>query len=374
MALSILSSPSNTGSVSNEMLFVINEATKANDEVTYPNYKYVLDIYVASVLVGRMKATPDPVNRFGIFDVSKVLQNYVPGYGLKITTNKEDYDVRLAYQCNLGEEYEDTLYTNLVTDSTRYTFRTYKSRPFNSSVVIANGIASNMPSTVNVYTPSLHKLIPYFSNVSGVVDFEVTYKDKNDNTLSVTTISNSDFVANKIRQYNIVSVPNADYALLTRTDTDALLIRINYSCSKYPSFTLVWLNPFGAYDSQDFWLVSKKTIMIEKKSYQKVPYEINSSGVVSYDSNGGVFYGSKRDFNSVVKTRLTLTSHLLNDAEYTWLGELFVSPDIYIYLAGTGFIPVGLKGEYENRTYMNSRLKPLEFSVEFSDEYNSQLL
>lgn len=371
MALSILSSPSNTSSVSNEMLFVINEATKANDEVTYPNYKYVLDIYVASVLVARMKATPDPTNRFGIFDVSKILQNYVPDYGFKITTNKEDYEVRLAYQCKLGEEYGDTLYTNLVTDSERYTFRTYKARPFTSSAIIANGLASNMPSTVNVYSPSLHKLTPYFSNVSGITDLAITYKDKNDATVSTTTVSNSDFIPNYIRQFNIVNSNSAvTYALLTGIFT----LRINYECSKYPSYTLVWLNPYGAYDSQDFWLVSKKTIMVEKKSYEKVPYEINSSGIVSYNSNGGVFYGSKRDFNSVMKTKLNLTSHLLNDAEYTWLSELFSSPDIYIYLTGSGFVPVSIKSEYEFKTYLNSRLKPLEFSIEFSDEYNAQNL
>jgi hypothetical protein len=371
MALTILSNPSDTCSVSSEMLFIINEDTKANDEVTYPNYKYLLDVYVDAVLVARMLATPDPVNRFGIFDISKVLQDYVPAYGFDITTNKVDYDVRVAYTCKLGEEYSDTRYTNLVTDSERYAFRTYKARPFTSSAIIANGLASNMPSTVNVYTPSLYKIIPYFSNVSGVTDLTITYKDKNDATLSTDTVSNSDFTANKIRQFNVTnSNSQTSYALLT----GPFSLRINYECSKFDSFTLVWLNPFGAYDSQDFWLVSKKSIVVEKKTYQKLPYQINVSGEVSYNDNGGVFYGSKRDFNSIVKTKMNLTSHLLNEDEYTWLSELFVSPEIYIYLAGTGFVPVSLKGEYEYRNYMNSRLKPLEFAVEFSDDYNSQLL
>lgn len=371
MALTILSNPGNTVSVSSEMLFVINEATKANDEVTYPNYKYVLDIYVSAVLVARMKAQPDPVNRFGIFDVSKILQNYAPDYGLDVSTNKVDYDVRLAYTCKLGEEYSDTLYTNLVTDSERYTFRTYKPRPFTSSAVISNGLASNMPATVNVYTPSIYKLIPHFSNVTGVTDLTVTYKDKNGSTLSTATFANSDFVANKVRQYNVVnSNSQTAYALLT----GPFNLRINYECSKYESFTLVWLNPYGAYDSQDFWLVSRKSIQVEKKSFGQLPYKISAEGEVSYSQNSGTFYGSKKDFNSTVKTQLSLTSHLLNEDEYTWLGEMFVSPEIYIYLTGIGFIPVSIKGTYEYRNYLNSRMKPLDFQVEFSDDYNAQNL
>lgn len=370
MALTILSYPSNTGSVSSEMLFVINEATKANNPTTYPNYRYVLDIYVASTLIARMKATPDPTNKFGIFDVSEVLKNYVPAYGFKISTNKVDYDVRLAYQCKLGEEYSDTLYTNLVTDSERYTFRSYRARPFSSSAIIANGLATNSPATVNCYSPSVYKMIPYFSNVSGVTDLTVTYKDKNGTTLSTATFTNSDFVANKIRQFNVVnSNSNTDHALLT----GPFSMRINYKCSKYPNFTLVWLNPYGAYDSHDFWLVSKKTISVEKKSFAKTHYQINASGEASYSDNGSVYYGGKRDFSSVAKQRLNLTSDILTDAEYTWLAEMFVSPDVYIYLNGTGFIPVSVKGEYEVRTYLNSGLKPLEFSVEY-DEYNAQLL
>lgn len=371
MALSILSNPSNTVSVSSEMLFVINEATKANDEVTYPNYKYVLDIYVDAVLVARMKAQPDPVNRFGIFDVSKILQNYVPAYGFKITTDKEDYNVRLAYTCKLGEEYSDTLYTNLVTDSERYTFRTYKNRPFSSSSIIANGLASNMPSTVNVYTPSIYKIIPHFSNVTGVTDLTVTYKNAAGTTLNTATFTNSDFTANTIRQYNVLnSDDDVAYALLT----GPFSLRLNYECSKYESFTLVWLNPYGAYDSQDFWLVSRKSIQVEKKSFGQLPYQIDPSGLVSYNDNGNVFYGSKRDFNSTVKTQLSLNSHLLNEDEYTWLGEMFVSPEIYIYLTGIGFIPVSVKGSYEYRNYLNSRMKPLDFTVEFSDDYNAQNL
>jgi hypothetical protein len=368
MALTVLTSPSNTSSVSSEMIFVIEEATKANDPTNYPNYKYVLDIYVSSTLVRRLRVPPD-LNGLGVFDVSAILQSYVSEYAFDITTDIVDYDIRLAYQCKLGEEYGDTLYLNLVTDSERYTFKTYKQRPFTNSNVIANGLASNMPSILTSYTPSLHNIIPYFSNVTGVPNLVVTYKDVNGSTINTTTFDNSTFVANKLRQFNVLNSSTVtDHALFTGPFT----LRINYVCTKYTPYTLVWLNPFGGYESQQFGLVSKKTLSPEKKTYSQKQYRISDAGVLSYSDAGSVLYGGKKGFATIVKTRLKLTSHLLTDAEYTWLADLFISPQVYIYTS-VGFTPVIIKGDYEYRNYLNSKLTPLEFEVEFED-YNSQIL
>lgn len=371
MALSILSYPSNTSSVTNEMLFVINEATKANDEVTYPDYKYVLDVYVDSTIVARIKVNPDPVNRFGIFNISDILRDYVPSYGFDISSDKVDYDVRLAYQVKLGEEYDGTTYTNQVTDSERYCFRSYAARPYLSSAVLANGLASNMPSTINsLGYPVTHNIFPYFSNVSGVTDLSVTYKNDAGETVDSGSFGNSDFVANKIRQFNVQSsVLDASYALLT----GPFSLRINYICSKYPVHTLAWLNPYGGYESQTFGLVSKKSIETEKKSFEKLNYQIDASGVITY-ANGTVFYGGKRDYNKRVKTKYSFTSHLLNEDEYSWLADMFISPEVYLYYNGF-WIPVSIeRNNYDYNTYQNSKLTPLQFDVEFSDQYNSQYL
>jgi hypothetical protein len=385
MALSILSTPSDTSSVSNEMLFVINEATKANDDVTYPNYKYILDLYVDGVLVQRFRANPDPVNRLGVFDVSRVLQAYVPEYQLSVLSDIVDYDVMLSYTVKLGEEYSDTQYLSLVTDSERTCFRTYKQRPYSSTGMVTNGLASNMPPIVTTQAEPgdtvPYQLIPYFSNVSGVTDLTATYYNSAGVVLNSATYDNTDFVANKIRQYNIEN-DTAAYCILTGPFT----LRINYECTKYPVFTLAWLNPFGGYESQTFSKVSKKNIEVNRKSYQQLDYKINASGVVSYADNN-VFYGRKKDYNSHVKTRIQLKSHLLNASEYTWLADLFISPQVYLYIttaqtAGSLPVPVPVSwvpvhitaNNYEYRTYLNSKLTQLEFEIELSNDFNSQFL
>lgn len=388
MALTILTAPGNNSSVSNEMLFVIQEATKAVDPVTYPNYKYVLDIYVDGDLKARLRVPPDPTYSFGKFDVSVILRDYVPAYGLKAnySNTTETYDINVAYTVKLGEEYGDTLYTNLVTDSERTAYKTYAPRPFLSSDILANatnGMASNMPLLMTGYKDEKWKIIPAFSNATGVVfTYGVIGSDGG-------LISDDDIVysgQSNINQFNVgfqkvaanlaLSQSQIDNSAQVAFDLDALgSYVINLICSKHPIITLAWLNPYGGYESQSFGLVSKKTNQTMRKDFAQLPYQINASGEVSYDSNG-VMYGSKRGYASMVKTILSLTSHLLTDSEYTWLADMFNSPDVYFYSATLDrWVPCTIAdSNYEYRTYMNSRLTPLQFTVQFSDDYNAQYL
>lgn len=393
MALTILTSPGNGSSVSNEMLFVIQESTKANDPVTYPNYKYVLDIYVDGTLVARQKATPDPINYLGVFDVSVILRDYVPDYGLKATyTNStEEYDIKVAYTVKLGEEYDDTLYTNLVTDSERTAYKTYARRPFTSSDIITarmDKAASNIPerfdSELTGYKDDKWFIVPYINNVSGTAINYAFYDEQNVQVGSSgqTTLSTPSYIL----QSNL-SFPKLTTALgLSQAQKDSIValffdtnttqqFKVSYKCSKHTPIIIAWLNPYGGYESYSFGLVNKKTTEISRKDFAQLNYRINASGVVSYDADG-VMYGSKKGYGANVKTALKLTSHLLTEQEYNWLADLFNSPDVYIYNSTLDkFVPVTItETNYEFRTYMNSKLTPLEFSVQFSDDYNSQFL
>lgn len=379
MALVIKSAPGNDSSLANEMLFVIHEATKTADPITYPDYRYVLDVYVDSVFVGRQKVRPRPDNKMGVFDISVILRNYVT-YGLNISSELVDYTLKLNYQIKLGEEYGDTLYTNLVTDIAREAVKTYGVRPFTTSAILSNGLASNMPATVNYHRDQLIHLLPYYSNVSGITNIDQKFYDSGNNLLQTDTINNSTYAARTIRQANILSglsgpVPpeSATYALITGAGIN---LQVNYLCeSKFDALTLAWLNPFGGYESQSFGLVSKKSIEIERKDYKQQNYNINASGEVSYDANN-VYYGGKKGYATTAKIKMMLTSHLLSDDEYQWLADLFMSPDVYLYDAEQAkFHPVTIaETNYEYRTYKNSRLTTLQFTVEYSDQYNAQYL
>lgn len=104
MAITILTQPQNKSSLNNEMIYVVFEADKATDPVTYVDYKYICSVFVSAVLAGRIKATPDPVNYYGVFNVSDILRSYV-SYGLNASAAVVDYDASVTYQVVFSEEY-----------------------------------------------------------------------------------------------------------------------------------------------------------------------------------------------------------------------------------------------------------------------------
>lgn len=381
MAYSLLRSQSDLSSVTNEMIFVVKETVKSIDPVTYPDYKYIAEVFVNSVRVGKLKAFPDPDYNYGVFDVSTILRDFVPEYGLDLSSDTVDYDVRLSYQIKFGEEYGGVEYLDVLTDSTRTCMRSYEVAPYSDTQIYpAAGLASNMPSqrtafhspgkTSNTFE---YFLIPYYSNVTGITNLTATYKDKTGTTLNSATYDNSTYPAYKVRQ---VYIGNADDDTKTIVISGNVSFTINVECTKHPVFTVVWLNKFGAYDSQHFAMVSQRSVDIDRKTYEKKKYQIDNSGALTYSANQ-VYYGGKRTFAASAKQRYKLTSHILSDDEYAWLEELLTSTDVYIYAVGfSAFIPAVItNSNYDKKTYLNSRLdKILTLEIEYASPYNSQFL
>ena len=387
MALSLLTYPGDYSAVTNEMLFVVSEPTKTADPTTYPNYKYVLDVYVGSDLVGRLKANPDPTNLLGIFDVSRILRYYVPEYRLKANYSNasETYDIDLSYHVEVGEEYGDTTYTNIITDSTRTCYKTYSERPYLSTDVITSkygGPLSVMPTDLVGFKDDKFFIVPFIDNTTGAA---ISYNfDDGVNiigsggsiTYSTTDVLQTNMSFQKLAA--AVGLTPTEMTQVSRLQFDydtGTSYTVNYGCSRFPSTVIAWLNPYGAYESYSFGLVSKKTKEISRKEFAQLPYQINASGVVSYDADG-VLYGSRKTYNTVSEVKLNLNSHLLSDDEYTWLADLFSSSDVYMFdTVLDRFVPVTITDtNYEYRTYLNSRLTPLSFTIQFTDTFNSQYL
>lgn len=395
MAITIQDFPSNTVSVNDEMIFVVYEAVKVNDEVTYPDYRYVLDLYVDDVFAARIKARPDPEFRMGIFNVATILRSYVEYvFKANYANYTETLTAKVSYKVKLGEEYGDTTYTNLTVDSSaRYAFKSYAVRPFDdSSVVVNNELQSNIPKATvgkiytypstkwlftNVYNDTYtaggfpHNIILYNASggIQGVVNKTTSPTPATDGQFLQMNDSLAAFLARgEINQTAFNNTVKYRIAWAT-CDIDVYLL-----CEgKYNPVTLAWLNPYGVYDCYDFGLVSKKQVELKRRDFAQLNYRINVSGVMSY-SNEGVFYGSRRGYATDVKTTLKLTSHLLSAEEYTWLADLFISPDVLMYdEVREKFHPVVIsETNYEFRNYSNSKLLPLEFNVQFSDNYNAQ--
>ena len=363
MAIAIITTPPAAASAAAQCLITVFEPTKAIDPVTYTNYKYVADVYIASVLVARLKAFPDPARSAGVFDIGPIIRSYfTSNFNPATTLTGNQYVPYVAAQVKFGEEYGGTLYSNLTVDSSRNYYDTYKAGPYVSSAIATPGtFATSRPLFTEVDENSIYALVPYQANASGTLNYTL------DGVVSGVTVTNPSGIVH----FNL-SKANTGQAVASTLVVSGQTIIVQYKCNpKSTAQTLAFLNKYGGYDTFDFRAASTESIDIERKEYTQESYTLGASGVVSY-ANGAVFTGGRKTFASRQKQKLKLKSDWLNDTAYTWLAELVSSTEVYLYRYGY-FAPVVItQTNYDYRKQVNQRLTILEIDIEISGDYNSQ--
>lgn len=404
MAITIQHNPGLRFSVHGDVIFTVVDIVKASDPVTYPDYRYVADIYIGTTMVARLKAYPNPDTKIGIFNIGNILRSYqaaifnpVPGLRSQQMGNGE---FSLIATVKFGEEYSFTLFTNLTVDSARtyyghYNGRLigqltnlsdYEDRPLTNrtshTVVISGSIGST------VYTGNNNNFVPFFPSTAGNVTLRIKVFTDAGVELSSNDQVYTPSAGEVLQQYNL-SPANINAAFPGAIDfnvakyytvsflTAALVLdrvlKFNLICEpRYEVFTIHFLNKYGGFESRDFTKVSRKTIDIEKSEFGKLGYTMDSSGVVSYASSGNVYNETRSVFSSQYKEKLTLNSDILTDDEYTWLGDLFLSPMVFVEQDGY-FLPcIITANNYEFRKAINDQLTSLQIDIEFGEQFNAQ--
>lgn len=386
MALTILNAPVTYASSSNDNFFLVYEPIKAIDPVTYPNYSYVADIYVDGDFVARLKSNPDPINKFGLFNISSYVRSYISDINttrVQQQVSLDDTPVRISYQVKFGEEYSDTTYINLVTDSARYMYNSYSNIPYTSNACVnnvLNKVASNRPLKITIDDSSdiSAHLFPVYISSTGISSAQLKAYSNGSIIASGTYTLTKD--EDNIQNFNLSRYGiNADL-LLDETDNveyitfkvNNVTYQINYDCHpKYESKTISFLNKYGAYESFDFMLVNKKSIEIERKNYMASPYVMAASSI-SYVQSGNYVGGNKTYYTSS-KQKLKLTTDYISDDEYIWLGEMLMSTDVKILEKETGYwIPIQITNtNYEYKQFVSDSLSTIQLEVEYAP-LNSQ--
>lgn len=394
MALTIQYNPGTYFSVHGDLIFTVLESVKANDPSTYPDYKYICDVYIGTTLVVRLKSVPRPDNKVGIFNVANIVRNYVAA-----TFNPTASQLRaqqlgseeffIDATMKFGEEYDFTLYTNITVDTVRYYYNHYNGRLLGQNTSLSNYLdkaLSVRPTATPVYRGANFCFVPYLPTDTDNVT--VTIKSYNGATLLNTqTQSIGPSNANTLQQYNVApGVLNAlwpgfitdgvDYytvEFVTPNASPDSLYRFNLVCEpKYEVFAIHFMNRFGGFETREFTKVSRKVIDIDKAEYGKLAYTMDASGVISYKNSNNVYNETKAVYASQYKEKMTLNTDILTDQEYTWLGDLMLSPMLYIEMGGY-FIPCAIKGDnYEYRKAINDKLTNLTINVEFGEQFNAQ--
>jgi hypothetical protein len=361
------------------------------------DFKYVFDVFVNGVQLVRTKVFPEPSNGRGYFDAMPVVSNEITyGWfnpvsindGMKLTQNNTL--IEKIYQIRVGEDYSGTTYLNLASGNVtayNYSAPLFKRRQINIGQKLNNWL-TNRPLRIKAKTTD-KIFIPLFAQGS---DFNPTFKSYNANNQLIGTVTDSiyfqsaeynqlDIGLQAIKKYfnyngitDILTSATAYYTIqFERSDQGWLsdLLRVDIDCNPmYTPINLYFINAFGMFDTARFNLASRLTMDVERKTFQQRDYTFNNSSVDYYDSNN-VYNESKINYGSKSNFAYKLTMDFPSDAEYQWLAELIVSPQIYAEIDGN-YYPVTIKNNnYEFSTYTNNKLKALEIDIEMNQtRYN----
>jgi len=387
MALTIQYNPGTYFSTQGDLIFTVVDIVKASDPVTYPDYKYIADIYIGATLVARLKAVPRPDNKIGIFNIANIVRNYITvafnpaNTYLAQTMGLAEFNIEVTVK--FGEEYGFTTYTNITVDSARMYFNFYNGRllgTLTNLAAYAGKPATVRPYTTPVYNLAAHCYIPFFN--TGTASLTVTATSYTAAGVSIATASvvTNPTADNTMYLFDVSpTVLNAVTAGFTNGAAYYIVAfggnnyRFNISAECiYETFTMHFLNRFGGFESRDFTKVSRKVLDIEKHDFGKLGYDMDSSGVITYKNANGVYNETRSVYSSQYKEKLTLNTDLLTDAEYTWMADLILSPMVFIEMSGY-FLPVTLSGNnYEFKKYINDDLTNLTINLEFGEQFNAQ--
>jgi hypothetical protein len=388
MAIVINSNPGTYYSANEDLLFTVFEATKAIDPVTYPDYKYICDIYINSVAVASLVSYPNPTNYRGFFNIGPVVRAYIaaafnPSSGLR-PQEFGSGEFYIDVQCKFGEDYGGTTYTNVTTDSSRTYYGHYNNRLIGVLTNLSaktDKAATNRPVVNYIELTGEEAFIPYLPSTTGSITVEVKSYNYSNTLVATNSTTFSPSTANSLQQFN--ASPTAINSVWAGMITDYIkyytykinnsLFQFNIDCNAiFTTYVLHFLNQYGGFESFAFRFVSRKNIDLTRSGFQKLPYSMDASGNISYKSSNGVYNQQEANFATTWKEKLQLTSGMLTDDQYTWLGDLVISPVVYL-ASGAYFIPVTITANtYEYRKFVNDKLKAFEITVQYGDVLNAQ--
>lgn len=383
MAYTITAVPAAYSSVHDDLVYTVAYPDHTSDPVTYPNYKFIGDVYVGATLVARIKKVPDPITAIGIFNVGQIVRNYLatvfnPGSGI-VCQQMGDGIFSVQVTMKFGEEYSFSDFTGLLVDSARVFFNNYNGRligPTSSLIAYVNNIASNGQITRQVLLTSAYSFISFFATSGGSPVFSVI--PHGGGTTYTTTFSPT---AGGMAVLNVSPVAiNAVAPGTINAATDYYIVNINGQPTRYDIICeaifrvspIHFLNQYGGFESKLFAKLSRRSVDLTRTDFGKLPYTVDGSGVVSWRNSNGVYNESRSVYAIQYKEKLVLNTDNLTDAEYVWLQDLILSPMVYIEDGGYFFPCVITDNSYEKRKFINDEMTNLVINIEFGQNLNSQ--
>jgi len=389
MAISSLINPSGTPSIQDNLWSI---AASTNSGQT--DFKFVFDVFKGNTQLVRAKVYPDPTTGRGYFDAGPVVRNevtytwFAPNGTVKMSTDSGIMETQ--YSIRVGEDYSGITTLNLSSGNvTAYNWRpplfkrrktTIKSNDFITDRFLSAWhnfgenlyIGANIDLTGTVNTLRIRVKTYNYSNT-----LIATNTNSAANTLkyvqldigadAINTLFGSSIITDSVKYYTVEVAINGDgegggyvYKLFT----------VNMTCNGlYTPIPLHFMNNWGMFETARFDLVSRLSMELERKSFQKRDYVFGNSSVDYYTSNN-VYYESKVNYNLKENWSYKLTMTPPTDEDYDWLAQLIDSPQIYACI-DSNYYPVTIKEtNYEYSKHQFNGLKALEINIELNQPRN----
>lgn len=385
MAYIITNIPEIYSSVNDDVIYTVQDSVKVADPVTYPNFKFIGDVYIGGILVARIKKVPDPVTGIGIFNIGQIIRNYLtatfdPTANVIVAQQAGNAVWNIDVVMQFGEEYSFTEFLGLLIDASRLYYNHYNGLYFASASNISgltNRVLSARPVTNKTILTSKFNFISYFPTVVIPVTFAIT--PTGGGSIYATTFTPANASDLQILNVSPVAINAVAPGTIT-ANTTSYQVQIgsnfyifNIICeSQYSVTTLHFMNQYGGFDTVFFTKVSRSTVDIQRSDFGKIKYQVDAAGAVTFSNPNHVSYDTRTTYSVIRKSKLQLNSDLLTDAEYTWMADLLASPMIYIE-KDSYFFPVAITdNSYEPRKTINDELTNLTINIEYGNQFNSQ--
>jgi hypothetical protein len=348
MAITIESIPASYSSAHDALWFVVS-----SDNVGLTNFKYVFDLQINSATVASFKVYPDS-NNLGIIDFGPIVRNYFASQlvddGSGFVRNADSF-LAVDYTIRYGEEYNGVTYPNLTSGS--YKGWNFSLDPFRTPMTTyENKFLTSRDRTAAKVVQGESFLITYF-NSDLASSLTATIQNLNeDGTNNGSASTGSNFLPSAVHGIVLDLSPASINAYLGTTKITASTyayrvsigadsITITQTCA--PRFTpvqIVFQNQFGGYDQFAFRLLSRQNKKMDRKTYTRSGYEINTSTkTMDFKDSSNVFYGGTRSFTTAIDYSYSVISDYLTIDDYNLGSQLLASNEIY-YQFGGNYYPI----------------------------------
>lgn len=390
MAITIENEPGDITPVYSDITYTLSSTNSGQT-----NFKFVAVVKnAAGTILAKLKAPVYTGTSYGVFNLSRILQNYVTfDFNQATTIPAKCANSFLAYSVEFGEEYGGIEYLNLTSDTGKYTWNGLFSK-WDSEAVSDYEIA--IPSSRKFLTTVRSRRVTraqydylYFLRgaATGVDEVEVKAYDAAGN--ATTSVIDQTFNTTAKDEYllrmaagvvNLNQIPSASlisgtagsvvpvgtvyYTIQLKQSigndpcSEAYRFDVIEECSKYTPRVLYFLNRLGGFETLRCGMLNRDTYEVQRKQLKRNTYEFTGTqygrdtaahGIASY---------------STTKTRkVILNTDFLNATEWQWVDDLLSSPIVYL----DGTIPVNITNTSMEVFDLNDGPQQLRIEVEYTE-------